>query len=83
MVPFASPTKNPSTPLRKQKINSSKRIIQMIKSYIKTIPGSRIAYVKICNPETLEYVSNVKSPVLIAVAVWVGKTRLIDNIIVN
>jgi len=59
------------------------KIIRRIRSTIKTIPKSRIDYIKIINPETLEdmkWAENKK--ILVAIAVYVGKTRLIDNIIV-
>ncbi len=38
-----------------------------------------IDYVRICDPETLEDVAVVDRPVLMALAVHVGQTRLIDN----
>jgi pantoate--beta-alanine ligase len=41
---------------------------------------SRIEYVAIVNPETLEERRHIRSDVRIAVAAWVGNTRLIDNI---
>jgi pantoate--beta-alanine ligase len=40
----------------------------------------RIEYVAIVDPETLEEVRHIRSDVRIAVATWVGNTRLIDNI---
>lgn len=38
-----------------------------------------IDYVSLCDPETLEELKGLKRPALLAVACWVGKTRLIDN----
>ena len=38
-----------------------------------------IDYVKICDPETLEDVSVIDRPVRMALAVRVGRSRLIDN----
>src|SRR3989339_746288 len=56
------------------------KIIKAMSNIIKTIPGNRIDYVEITNPETLESVKQIKNrPVLIALAVYAGKTRLIDN----
>jgi pantoate--beta-alanine ligase len=40
----------------------------------------RIEYVSIVDPDTLEEQQHIKSNVRIAVAAWVGNTRLIDNI---
>ena len=44
---------------------------------------ARIDYIAIVDPENLQEVDNIEQEVLIAVAVWIGKTRLIDNIIVK
>lgn len=43
----------------------------------------RIEYVAIVDPETLEEQQHIKADVRIAVAAWVGNTRLIDNIAVG
>ena len=42
----------------------------------------RTDYISIVDPETLEYQKTIKRPTLIAVAAYLGKTRLIDNILV-
>lgn len=39
----------------------------------------QIDYVSLCDPETLEELKELKLPALLAVACFVGKTRLIDN----
>jgi pantoate--beta-alanine ligase len=46
-------------------------------------PGARVDYIKICDPESLEEVAEVKAPAVMALAVFVGKTRLIDNMILE
>ncbi len=43
--------------------------------------ATKIDYVSILNPRTLKDVKTIKGEVLIAVAVWMGQTRLIDNIL--
>lgn len=43
--------------------------------------GVDIEYISICNPDTLIEVDQVKNKALLAIACRVGKTRLIDNII--
>jgi pantoate--beta-alanine ligase len=43
----------------------------------------RLDYFEIVNPDTLDAVSNVSSGALVAVAAYVGKTRLIDNILLK
>jgi len=65
----------------KKNIHSSRRILQKVTSMINEIPGAKIDYVCVCDADTLEPVPAVKHPVVIAVAVWVGKTRLIDNML--
>jgi pantoate--beta-alanine ligase len=44
-----------------------------------SVPDMRVDYVSICDPETLEPVPVIAGKVLCAMAVWLGKTRLIDN----
>jgi pantoate--beta-alanine ligase len=44
---------------------------------------ARIEYLSICHPETLQEVEEVEGKALIALAVWIGKTRLIDNILLG
>jgi len=41
---------------------------------------TRIDYIEFINPETLKKVKKIEKPTRILMAVWVGKTRLIDNI---
>lgn len=48
---------------------------------IETEPLARIDYVEIVDAETLENVSVIKGSVLTAMAVYIGRTRLIDNYI--
>jgi pantoate--beta-alanine ligase len=43
--------------------------------------AARIDYVEIVDPDTLDPVSDLKRGALVAVACFVGKTRLIDNIL--
>jgi len=46
-------------------------------------PGVRLDHLSIVNPYTLEPLENVASGALIAVAAYVGNTRLIDNILLH
>ncbi len=56
-----------------------KKVEELISSY----PFTKIQYVSICDPETLEEVSQIKDKALIAMAVFVGNARLIDNAILE
>ena len=46
---------------------------------IKKEPLARIDYVSMADPETLDELSQIKGSALVSMAVYVGKTRLIDN----
>jgi pantoate--beta-alanine ligase len=54
-------------------------IINEVKKLIKKADYTDIDYVKICETRTLSDVDEIKSQSVIALAVKVGKTRLIDN----
>ncbi|MFH1008030.1 MAG: pantoate--beta-alanine ligase [Candidatus Latescibacterota bacterium] len=56
-------------------------ITQAIRAEILAMPGVRIDYIEMVDPETLEPVTRIEGRVLVALAVWIGKTRLIDNMI--
>lgn len=60
--------------------NASK-IKDTITSIINAEPMAKIDYVEIVNWNLLEPVDNINGTVLVAVAVFIGKTRLIDNFI--
>ncbi|MGQ9498787.1 MAG: pantoate--beta-alanine ligase [Dissulfurimicrobium sp.] len=62
----------------------AERIKDEIKRYILSRPMTKIDYIFLGDPETLMPVDVIKEqPVLLALAVWVGGTRLIDNIILK
>lgn len=46
---------------------------------LQSSPTLKIDYIEIVDPATLESVSDVQGGALIAIAAWIGKTRLIDN----
>lgn len=54
---------------------------QHMASLIEKEPLAKIDYISIANPETLEELEEIEQPALISLAVYVGETRLIDNII--
>ena len=57
------------------------KISQIILDEIATEPLAKVDYVEVVDWNTLEPVETVKEPVLVAMAVYIGKTRLIDNFI--
>jgi len=58
--------------------NAEKMRNEMV-ALIKKEPLARVDYVSIADPRTLEELTQIKGPALISMAVYVGKTRLIDN----
>ncbi len=60
------------------------RIADLIRQTVESEPRARLDYVTIADAETLEKLDRVDDrPTLIALAAYVGKTRLIDNTILN
>jgi pantoate--beta-alanine ligase len=47
------------------------------------LQGVRVDYAEVVDPDTLLPVANACGRALIAVAAWVGTTRLIDNVLVG
>ena len=64
---------------RKEGERDAARIKADMETLIRGEPLARIDYMSIADPRTLEEVTHVKGPSLLSMAVFVGKTRLIDN----
>jgi pantoate--beta-alanine ligase len=63
---------------------SAGRLAEMIRHTVESEPRARLDYVTVADAETLERVDRIdERPTLIAVAAYIGKTRLIDNTILN
>ena len=59
------------------------RIRSAIRDALEGIQGSRIDYVSVSDPRTLAENSKISGPTLLAAAVWIGKVRLIDNLLAS
>lgn len=70
-----------ATKLLESGVQDSDEILQQMEELIQQQPLASIDYLVIVDTETLESVSDIHLPVLIAMAVKIGKTRLIDNMI--
>ncbi|KGN02750.1 pantoate--beta-alanine ligase [Clostridium novyi A str. 4570] len=60
-------------------IRKTSTIKETIENEIKKSPLSKIDYIEVVDSVTLEPVENIERDVLVAIAVFIGKTRLIDN----
>ena len=58
---------------------NAQKIKDFVRSYILEHPHTEIDYMALCDPVTLEDVNTLTGGTLMALAVRVGKTRLIDN----
>lgn len=58
-------------------------LISAGKAEISPMPNVRLDYLEVVNPETLDPVPAVTGRSLVAVAAYVGTTRLIDNVILS
>ena len=58
---------------------NSKKLIARAAEIIRVQPAAAIDYVKVCHPETIEDLEWIDDRALMALAVKIGKTRLIDN----
>lgn len=62
---------------------SASKIIDIIEQNLHTEPLARVDYVEVVDFENIQRVETVGRETLIAIAVFIGKTRLIDNIIIS
>ncbi len=67
----------------KEGVIDCKAIKTKIKDLILSYPFTQIDYITFCNTNTLEEVDILKDETLLAMAVRVGKTRLIDNTVLR
>jgi pantoate--beta-alanine ligase len=71
----------------KELINSGIRdaatIIDAATELIQSYTETDIDYIAICDSETLEHINAIDRPAVMAMAVKVGKARLIDNMMLN
>jgi pantoate--beta-alanine ligase len=60
------------------------KLEELVRTTIESEPRVRVDYVSVVDAETLEKLDKLDDrPILVAVAAYVGKTRLIDNIMLN
>lgn len=54
-------------------------ILKEVREFIAGHPYVKIDYAQICDVTTMKDVSRIEGSAVLALAIWVGKTRLIDN----
>jgi pantoate--beta-alanine ligase len=59
------------------------RLVEAGKYVLAQEPAARLDYLEIVDPGTLEVVAEIRSETLVAVAAFVGGTRLLDNILLS
>jgi pantoate--beta-alanine ligase len=64
-------------------LQDASKIIETAERLIRSHPETEIDYITICDPETLDDMETINRPALMALAVKVGKARLIDNMILE
>ncbi|MFA5239691.1 MAG: pantoate--beta-alanine ligase [Phycisphaerae bacterium] len=69
--------------LIKDGISNSKTIIAQMRKVLQQAPSIRIEYISIVDAETLRELDKITGKVLTAIAVKIGSTRLIDNILMD
>jgi pantoate--beta-alanine ligase len=63
--------------------HDSAKLIAIGKQALGKEPKARLDYLEIVDPDSLEPITTISNRALIAIAVFIGNTRLIDNIIVD
>ena len=61
----------------------AQKIISIIRQNLETEPLARIDYVEVVDFENIQRTPRIEGETLVAIAVYIGKTRLIDNFIIN
>jgi pantoate--beta-alanine ligase len=65
-----------------QGVTNSDRLIGVALAVLAQEPAVRVDYCKIVDPDTLQDIPDIRSGALAAIAAFVGKTRLIDNVLI-
>ncbi len=63
--------------------SSAEIIKDQMRSIIESQAGTRIDYVSVCDPDRFGEIDRIEKSVLLALAVHIGKARLIDNCLVE
>ncbi len=61
----------------------AEKILGEIKEHIAAAPHTRLDYAVLVDPDTLQEVDAIRGSARLALAAWVGRTRLIDNMLIE
>lgn len=64
-------------------ISQARDLIEIMKKIIEKEPGAVIEYIRVCDKESLEDLDHIEDEALVALAVRIGRARLIDNRVVS
>lgn len=69
--------------LLEQGIASRSEVIAELERFIAAYPQAKVDYIFLGDPDTLAEPETIPSPALLALAVYIGTTRLIDNAVIS
>jgi pantoate--beta-alanine ligase len=61
----------------------AERLRQIMRDELSRSPAARVQYVSVADPESLDELSGTVSRALLSMAVFIGETRLIDNLLLG
>lgn len=61
----------------------AKKVIAVITASLQSEPLARIDYVEVVDFENIQRIERIEGETLVAIAVYIGKTRLIDNFVIS
>ncbi len=63
--------------------NKSDNLVNIVKENLAAVAAAKIQYIELVDPQTLQPLTKVANRGLLAIAVYFGSTRLIDNILLQ
>lgn len=67
--------------IEEEGVRDTERVVETMRRLLDAEPLARVDYVTVVDTQSLEPRPTIDGPVLIPLAVWIGETRLIDNIV--
>jgi pantoate ligase / CMP/dCMP kinase len=83
IAPILSQSLHQSEQLFKQGQYQSDELIRIAKTHLASNPGIQLEYIELVDPATLQTLTSIAENGLLAIAAKIGKTRLIDNVLLR